>query len=101
MLHNTSLAHAPDPRSEFVPPILNVPVNNIRHKSFGSFIEAMDQIKHDICTGEILEKYNLVQMYATSLSHRQNQRRRKLRAADCLPEMMPNDSRYRGFLNPW
>ena len=80
-----------------------MPGSHIHHKSFESFIAAMDQIKHDIQTGDILEKYNLVQMHAPALSSKQNQRRRKLKAHDCLPEMMPNDRRYQGFrhTNSW
>ena len=75
-------------------------VNGLQHRSARSFSEAMDQLKYDICSGDILQKYNVAQSYAESLSARQKQRRRKLKDADYLPERMPNDARYRGFVNP-
>ena len=84
---------------EFAPYILNM--NGLQHRSSRSFIEAMDQLKYDICSGDILQKYNVAQSYAESLSVRQRQRRRKLKEADYLPERMPNDPRYRGSANPW
>ena len=74
-----------------------MPGSHIHHKSFGSFIAAMDQIKHDIQTGDIIEKYNLVQLNATNLSSKQTHRRSKLNHWNCLPEMMPNDRRYQGL----
>ena len=81
---------------EFAPHILNM--NGIEHRSFRSFTAAMDQLKYDICSGDLLTLYNLVQRHATALSSKQNRRRRKLNEEGYIPERMPNDGRYQGYL---